>query len=201
MNFSVFYRILVRAISYTVHGLIPASCVFADRYNREEVVRSLGKEVNINPPLTLGQLPDTPEELLKLDQVRVNLHRILQRNEEESNAHLLLCPWMHCSSGKSLLNSTESDFLRILFIQPLFSLFSSPFVPLISFPQLSYNSELSYNSDGKFSNLQLPSVWVHENFHDVRTTYCTHTHTYAWMHLQTDKHSLQNPTVSPCVFK
>lgn len=63
-------RILVRAISYTVHGLIPASCVFADRYNREEVVRSLGKEVNLNPPLTLGQLPDTPEELLKLDQVR-----------------------------------------------------------------------------------------------------------------------------------
>lgn len=39
------------------------------RYNREEVVRSLGKEVNLNPPLTLGQLPDTPEELLKLDQV------------------------------------------------------------------------------------------------------------------------------------
>lgn len=65
------FRILVRAISYTVHGLIPASCVFADRYNREEVVRSLGKEVNINPPLTLGQLPDTPEELLKLDQVRI----------------------------------------------------------------------------------------------------------------------------------
>lgn len=42
---------------------------FANRYNREEVVRSLGKEVNLNPPLTLGQLPDTPEELLKLDQV------------------------------------------------------------------------------------------------------------------------------------
>lgn len=60
---------MVRAISYTVHGLIPASCVFADRYNREEVVRSLGKEINLNPPLILGQLPDTPEELLKLDQV------------------------------------------------------------------------------------------------------------------------------------
>lgn len=52
-----------------MHGLIPASCVFADRYNREEVVRSLGKEINLNPPLILGQLPDTPEELLKLDQV------------------------------------------------------------------------------------------------------------------------------------
>jgi RAP1 GTPase activating protein 1 len=56
-------------VSYTIHGLIPASCVFADRYNREEVVASLGREVNLNPPLTLGQLPDTSEELLKLDQV------------------------------------------------------------------------------------------------------------------------------------
>lgn len=27
------FRILVRAISYTVHGLIPTSCVFADRYS------------------------------------------------------------------------------------------------------------------------------------------------------------------------
>lgn len=30
------FRILVRAISYTVHGLIPASCVFADRYILEK---------------------------------------------------------------------------------------------------------------------------------------------------------------------
>jgi len=72
-------RILVRAISYTVHGLIPASCVFADRYNREEVVRSLGKEVNLNPPLHLGQLPDTPEELLKLDQVRIIIFKLVIR--------------------------------------------------------------------------------------------------------------------------
>ncbi|XP_043201760.1 uncharacterized protein LOC122370333 [Amphibalanus amphitrite] len=63
------FRIMVRAISYTVHGLVPASCVFADRYNREEVVRSLGNEINLNPPLLLSQLPDIPEELLKLDQV------------------------------------------------------------------------------------------------------------------------------------
>ncbi|EDS29581.1 conserved hypothetical protein [Culex quinquefasciatus] len=48
------FRILVRAISYTVHGLIPASCVFADRYNREEVVRSLGKEVFIKSELKVG---------------------------------------------------------------------------------------------------------------------------------------------------
>ena len=41
------------------------------RYNRDEVVGSLGREINLNPPLTLGQLPDTTEELLKLDQVFV----------------------------------------------------------------------------------------------------------------------------------
>lgn len=53
---------------------------FAYRYNREEVVRSLGKEVNLNPPLTLGQLPDTPEELLKLDQVRLGIEYKYNRN-------------------------------------------------------------------------------------------------------------------------
>jgi len=56
--------------------------VFADRYNREEVVRSLGKEVNINPPLILGQLPDTPEELLKLDQVITKLRYTAQRQND-----------------------------------------------------------------------------------------------------------------------
>ncbi len=61
----------MRAVSYTIHGLIPASCVFADRYNRDEVVASLGREINLNPPLTLGQLQDTSEELLKLDQVKL----------------------------------------------------------------------------------------------------------------------------------
>jgi hypothetical protein len=69
LRFREICRVLVRAVSYTIHGLIPASCVFADRYNREEVVASLGREINLNPPLTLGQLPDTSEELLKLDQV------------------------------------------------------------------------------------------------------------------------------------
>ena len=34
-----------------------------------QVVASLGREINLNPPLVLGQLPDTSEELLKLDQV------------------------------------------------------------------------------------------------------------------------------------
>ena len=36
-----------------------------------QVVASLGREINLNPPLTLGQLPDTSEELMKLDQVNI----------------------------------------------------------------------------------------------------------------------------------
>ena len=43
------FRVLVRAVSYTIHGLIPASCVFADRYNREEV---LTRSINPKEPIT-----------------------------------------------------------------------------------------------------------------------------------------------------
>jgi hypothetical protein len=60
-------RILILNYLYRLSPVALSSSL--PRYNREEVVRSLGKEVNLNPPLTLGQLPDTPEELLKLDQV------------------------------------------------------------------------------------------------------------------------------------
>ncbi|XP_035728956.1 uncharacterized protein LOC118444629 isoform X3 [Vespa mandarinia] len=103
------FRILVRAISYTVHGLIPASCVFADRYNREEVVRSLGKEVNINPPLTLGQLPDTPEELLKLDQAFI---------KSEVKVGVIYVREEQCTEEEILDNNENSplfeEFLQIL---------------------------------------------------------------------------------------
>uniref|UniRef100_T1JLJ5 Uncharacterized protein n=1 Tax=Strigamia maritima TaxID=126957 RepID=T1JLJ5_STRMM len=61
-------RIMVRTVSYCLHGLIPASCLAADRYNREDVVRSLSNEISLHPLLQLGQLPSTSDELLKLDQ-------------------------------------------------------------------------------------------------------------------------------------
>ncbi|CAK9801968.1 Rap1 GTPase-activating protein 1 [Anthophora quadrimaculata] len=103
------FRILVRAISYTVHGLIPASCVFADRYDREEVVRSLGKEVNVNPPLTLGQLPDTQDELLKLDQVFI---------KSELKVGVLYVQENQCTEEEILDNHKNSplfdEFLQIL---------------------------------------------------------------------------------------
>lgn len=76
-----------------------SSKLFLCRYNREEVVRSLGKEVNLNPPLTLGQLPDTPEELLKLDQVsyvfkffilKENNHKNFERYKKNFLIHKIL---------------------------------------------------------------------------------------------------------------
>lgn len=65
------FRVLLRTISYSLHGLVPTSAICADRYDREAVVRALGDEAGLKPPLVLGQLPSTPDELLKLDQVFV----------------------------------------------------------------------------------------------------------------------------------
>lgn len=42
-----------------------------DRYDREAVVRAFSNEAGLKPALALGQLPSTPDELLKLDQVFV----------------------------------------------------------------------------------------------------------------------------------
>ena len=63
------FRVLLRTTSYSLHGLVPASAICADRYDREAVVRALGDEAGLKPALALGQLPSTPDELLKLDQV------------------------------------------------------------------------------------------------------------------------------------
>jgi hypothetical protein len=97
----------VRAVSYTIHGLIPASCVFADRYNREEVVASLGREINHNPPLTLGQLPDTSEELLKLDQVSQSYEIISCLN--------ILCVSQALAKIRNCLVSVSPNFFRQTF--------------------------------------------------------------------------------------
>lgn len=63
------FRILLRTVSYSLHGLVPTSSICADRYDREAVVRCLGDEAGLKPNLSLGQLPSTPDELIKLDQV------------------------------------------------------------------------------------------------------------------------------------
>lgn len=63
------FRILLRTVSYSLHGVILASSICADRYDRDAVVRELGNAAGLKPNLVLGQLASTPDELLKLDQV------------------------------------------------------------------------------------------------------------------------------------
>lgn len=71
---------MLRTVSYCLHGLVPASCICADRYDREAVVKALGDEAGLKPALILGQLSSTPDELIKLDQVRCKSVGILLLN-------------------------------------------------------------------------------------------------------------------------
>lgn len=63
------FHVLLRTVSYTLHGTIPASTICADRYDREAIVRELSEIAKLKPPLMLGQLPTTPDDLLKLDHI------------------------------------------------------------------------------------------------------------------------------------
>lgn len=63
------FRLLLRTVSYSLHGLIPASSIAANRYDREAVVKELSDAAGLKPGLILGQLQSTADELLKLDQV------------------------------------------------------------------------------------------------------------------------------------
>lgn len=41
------FRLLMRTISYSLHGMVPTSAICADRYDREAVVRALGEFITI----------------------------------------------------------------------------------------------------------------------------------------------------------
>ncbi|XP_055930652.1 uncharacterized protein LOC129960928 isoform X3 [Argiope bruennichi] len=87
------FRVMLRTVSYCLHGLVPASCICADRYDREAVVKALGDEAGLKPPLVLGQLSSTPDELLKLDQVFIKTELkvgvILVREGQQSEEQIL----------------------------------------------------------------------------------------------------------------
>ncbi|OTF72652.1 rap GTPase-activating protein-like protein, partial [Euroglyphus maynei] len=104
------FRVLLRTISYSLHGLVPTSAICADRYDREAVVRALGDEAGLKPPLVLGQLPSTPDELLKLDQVFV---------KSELKVGVIYIQGHQCNSEEAILGNRResalfSEFLTIL---------------------------------------------------------------------------------------
>lgn len=88
------FHVLLRTVSYTLHGTIPATTICADRYDREAIVRELSEIAKLKPPLMLGQLPSTPDELLKLDHIfiktelKVGVIYIKQKQAESEEAIL-----------------------------------------------------------------------------------------------------------------
>lgn len=88
------FHVLLRTVSYTLHGTIPASTICADRYDREAVVRELSEIAKLKPPLMLGQLPSTPDELLKLDHIFIKTELkvgviYIRAGQEESEESIL----------------------------------------------------------------------------------------------------------------
>lgn len=88
------FHVLLRTVSYTLHGTIPASTICADRYDREAIVRELSEIAKLKPALMLGQLPSTPDELLKLDhmfiksELKVGVIYIKEKQENSEEAIL-----------------------------------------------------------------------------------------------------------------
>jgi len=88
------FHVLLRTVSYTLHGTIPASTICADRYDREAIVRELSEIAKLKPPLMLGQLPSTPDELLKLDHIFIKTELkvgviYIKAGQEESEEAIL----------------------------------------------------------------------------------------------------------------
>ena len=81
--------------------------------NQPQVVASLGREINLNPPLVLGQLPDTSEELLKLDQVQSNLVQYWLSLRKKASQHFSGF-LLNMASSKEILRVIRSILGRIL---------------------------------------------------------------------------------------
>lgn len=90
-------------MSYSLHGLIPASSICANRYDREAVVKELGDAAGLKPGLVLGQLQSTPDELLKLDQVFI---------KSELKVGVVYIREGQTSEEAILSNKTESQVFR-----------------------------------------------------------------------------------------
>jgi len=63
------YRVIVRSPDYYVHGLLLPSNLSANRYDKDDIVSSLGKEMSFTSLFKFADKPNLPEEILQLDEV------------------------------------------------------------------------------------------------------------------------------------
>ena len=59
----------MRSSDHYLHGLVSAPELGASRYDREEVVSAIGKEMNLLVYFKPATIPNLQEELLKIDEV------------------------------------------------------------------------------------------------------------------------------------
>ena len=62
-------RVIVRSPDHYVHGLLLPSNLSANRYDKDDIVSSLGKEMKFTTPFKFADKPDLSEEIRKLDEV------------------------------------------------------------------------------------------------------------------------------------
>jgi len=69
INEKEYFRVLVRCSSHIIEGLLPTSCICANKYNEAEVVDALRREMRFSEPLKKFQDEKTQEKLCKLDRI------------------------------------------------------------------------------------------------------------------------------------
>lgn len=85
------FRILIRSQFGFLHGLLPPTCLLANRYNRKDVVAALRKEMGFMARFRQAMTANSPSDIMKLDkafssrQLKVGVLYIApgQRTEEE----------------------------------------------------------------------------------------------------------------------
>jgi len=63
-------RVIVRSPDHYVHGVLLPSNLSADRYNKDDIVASLGKEMKFTSSFKFADKPELSEEIMKLDEVK-----------------------------------------------------------------------------------------------------------------------------------
>ena len=66
----------MRCSSHIIEGLLPTSCICANKYNEAEVVDALRRELRFSEPLKKFQDEKTQEKLCKLDRVCVKFSKL-----------------------------------------------------------------------------------------------------------------------------
>lgn len=57
-----------------MHGLLLPSNLSANRYDKDDIVSSLGKEMKFTTSFKFADKPDLSEEILKLDEVHACMY-------------------------------------------------------------------------------------------------------------------------------